>query len=157
MNTASISDVSAICDIDALRQAEKSYRDLLEVEPGAMDVRVDLAWCLFMQAVHMAGQESAIRNNGLSSTGNSVWPTPSTALTMQAQAQMMLNECLQNAVTVTQLSTSRQDQMVMNKLETLVKLACGEKLISSARINASRILADLTQAVMRSDQDSCES
>lgn len=142
-------------DLDALRIAEQGYRQLLIAEPGDMEVRVDLAWCLFMQALHLAGQESMC----CSADTASEYPATgrfATRPVLEREARSVLRECLQQTITVSQLSRNRQDQLVIEKLQALVRLAYGESAVVVAEGTARRVLAEITTAVMNAADPSSD-
>src|SRR5688572_7910021 len=96
-----------VIQTEPLAQAEAVYRRRLTNEPDDMAARVNLAWCLFMQALHEAGRESAMAN-GLQSGGTSMNSDPRDGHRVSPSHAVLL-ECLRQTNMVAHLSQSDQD------------------------------------------------
>jgi len=145
---------SSIFDPHSLKEAETAYRFVLVQEPDNMDVRVNLAWCLLLQAVYQSGQETGIaERRGRENDAN---PTTAGAeLTPGPDAGHLLKECLRHSLTVKHLSAQTSNQLDMEKLEALVLLAGGKELLQSSEENGVRIIDNIVTAIWRaSEQDS---
>jgi hypothetical protein len=121
-------------------------------EPDDMGARVGLAWCLFMQALHQAGRENLLtalvtkeeeREEPVSAILQSVLNTESLDL---------LKGCLQQAITVRQLSPREEERREVEKLQELAKLAGAEQEVREAEVEGLKILMELTQAVINQPQ-----
>jgi hypothetical protein len=135
--------------MDALWRVERIYRKQLVEEPGNTVARVSLAWCLFMQALHRAGQESAV-NSVLELT----LPADSAANDGQSSdrdSAVLLQDCLRQALAVLQLSPDPRDRLDVERLQALVKLSGGAEILADAEEQAHRILTQLTREMMNSD------
>lgn len=145
---------SSIFDPHSLKEAETAYRFVLVQEPDNMDVRVNLAWCLLLQAVYQSGQETVIAERrahehdaNLLNEGAGLTPGPN--------AGHLLKECLRHSLTVKHLSAQTSNQLDMEKLEALVLLAGGKELLLSSEESGVRIIDNIVTAIWRaSDQDS---
>ncbi len=135
-----------VCDVNLLRRIEDTYtRSLLE-KPDDMQVRLRLAWCLFMQALHQAGQESvvtALVNDEAShrSSGASLLP-------FDKDAYLLLKDCLRQTFAIMQLSPCAQDQKDVRQIQELVGLLGAGQVFTDAKDEAYQILSNLTQDIL---------
>lgn len=138
--------------VDALWRVERIYRKQLVEEPGDTVARVSLAWCLFMQALHRAGQES---------TAPALLELPAAALdavelepdprARERDSAHLLQDCLRQTLAVLQLSPNPRDRTDVERLQALVKLSGGEALLADAEEQARRVLLQLTREMMEGD------
>lgn len=135
--------------MDALWRVERIYRKQLVEEPGNTVARVSLAWCLFMQALHRAGQESAV-NSILELALPADQPTGEGQATDRDSA-VLLQDCLRQALAVLQLSPDPRDRLDVERLQALVKLSGGAEILADAEEQAHRILTQLTREMMNTD------
>lgn len=131
---------------EALLRVEEVYRRQLDVEPSDMVARVSLAWCLFMRALHRAGQESVIQSITLSGRKESVESTPTPGAVPDAGS--ILKDCLHQTIAVLQLSGNPQDRTDVRRLQSLVRLSGGEQAVSNAEEEAARILCAVTREIL---------
>jgi hypothetical protein len=124
--------------VDALRRVERVYRARLIDEPTDMVARLSLAWCLFLQALHRAGEERALATV----TALELAETVSDG---GKRADDLLSDCLRQAITVMQLSPDPNDRTEIEKLHSLVKISGGGQAISEAEQQAKRILEDIAR------------
>ena len=137
-------------EVESLERVERLYRSRLTTEPADMIARVSLAWCLFMQALHRAGQESMLRE--IVAAGAAVEPgrgAPAPACS-GARSDDLLRDCLRQAIAVTQLSSAPEARDDVERLHTLVKLSGGDRALSEASEEAARILMDVTREILGS-------
>jgi hypothetical protein len=137
-----------VCDLDTLKLTERTYRQRLLNEPADTSARVDLAWCLFMQALHRAGQESASRDHVPPCDHASV--TVCGAAKADRDAIELLKDSLRQAYTVMHLSSRAEDQMNAKRLHMLVKLSGAVDMVSEAATEASKILDEITSDIIQS-------
>jgi hypothetical protein len=116
----------------------------LRADPADTLARVRLAWCLFAQAMHEAGQESAYEalrtsrpptTNELERQG---LPSP------ERGATSLLDDCLRQSYAALHLSVSKREQEGAEELQALARLVSGEAPLARAERWASEILAVLT-------------
>ena len=137
------------CDVfvpEALLRVEEVYRRRLDVEPSDMVARVSLAWCLFMRALHRAGQESVIQ--AITITGRTEPAEDSSPPSIGTDAGSILKDCLHQTIAVLQLSGNPQDRTAVRRLQSLVRLSGGEKAVSDAEEEAARILYAVTREIL---------
>jgi hypothetical protein len=135
--------------MDALWRVERIYRKQLVEEPGNTVARVSLAWCLFMQALHRAGQESAV--NSVLELALPADPGVSDGHSADRDSAVLLQDCLRQALAVLQLSPDPRDHLDVERLQALVKLSGGAEILADAEEQAHRILTQLTREMMNSD------
>jgi hypothetical protein len=137
--------------VDALWRVERIYRKQLVEEPGDTVARVSLAWCLFMQALHRAGQESttpALLELPVSLDAVELEPDPRAR---ERDSAHLLEDCLRQTLAVLQLSPNPRDRTDVERLQALVKLSGGEALLADAEEQARRVLLQLTREMMDGD------
>ena len=142
---------SRVFKVDALWRVERMYRKRLTDEPGDMVARTSLAWCLFLQALHRAGEEDAL----VTLEGMMLPPTtldaggdPVPGEDAERAAGHLLEECLRQAVTVLQLSPDPRDHVDVERLQALIRLSGGEAAIAESEEQSRRILVQLTREMM---------
>lgn len=134
------------CDIHTLRKIESTYQIQLEVEPSNLDIRLDLAWCLFMQALHEAGRES-LRV-----------PLPSNDQDLdravlyreirlfEQKSYTLLKSCLRETFTIMQLSPITPKEV--SKLHTLIRLSGAGEAFAEAEDEAMKVLARIGRDIV---------
>jgi hypothetical protein len=143
---------SEIIEVEALRRVETLYRSRLLAEPGDMVARVSLAWCLFLQALHRAGEERMLHalvpgsENGAASAS-----TPKRAANGHEDAETLVRDSLRQAVTVLQLSPDPRDRVDVERLQALITMSGGGQAVCDAEADAARILAEVSREIMRQD------
>jgi hypothetical protein len=133
-----------VIDADRLGKLVRDYRQQLEKKPEDMRLRINLAWCLFMQALHQAGQEALLRSlqeNGIIHK--------EVGMALEAEAQQLLRACLRQTYTVQQLSQRQQEHEEAGRLQSLVKQSGGEHLAQEVERMAMGSLLDLVQEIRR--------
>ena len=132
----------------SLKRAEHIYRTRLANDPDDSNARIKLAWCLFMQALYRAGQESML--NALVSPGSD---EPSEVFVRSRciwdqDAEDLIHECLNQTGTVMQLSSDPLHRTDALRLQALVKLSGGDLAVAQSRENSSRILSEFLHDVL---------
>lgn len=136
-------------NVDALWRVERIYRKQLAEEPANTVARVSLAWCLFMQALHRAGQESAV--GPVLELALPAEPLAGEGASSDRDSAVLLQECLRQALAVLQLSPDPRDHSDVERLQALVKLTGGSEMLADAEEQSRRILAQLTREMMNTD------
>jgi len=137
-----------IFDAAVLAKLEISYRLRLLEDPTDMNARVSLAWCLFLQAAHQAGQECLL-SDFLEGAGDDRTVNLPVETMHHRDANRILRDCLQQAITVSQLSSNEEDLSDIVKIQQLITLSGGEQAIAESEREAAHILAEITREVMR--------
>src|SRR5438105_8952993 len=78
--------------IDQLKTQERGYRRQIDHEPMDMCARANLAWCLFLQAMHQAGRENLLAL--LQERGDLPEHPLEGGFRLDRDAQHLLRECL---------------------------------------------------------------
>lgn len=133
-----------VIDISALKRVEEVYRSRLQQEPGDLTARTGLAWCLFSQALHQAGKESVLDRLAPESSGDEA-----ARAAADPDARRVLKECLRQTVAVLQLSRTPAEQEEAERLQDLIRASAGDEAVSEVEQEASRMLAELAQAVLQ--------
>lgn len=149
-----MSEITMACEdrglkVDALRRVERIYRKQLVDEPGDTVARVSLAWCLFMQALHRAGQESTV--TPVLELAVPPEPVDGDPQKSDRDSAVLLQDCLKQALAVLQLSPDPRDRSDVERLQSLVKLSGGDALLADAEEQSRRILTQLTREMMNTD------
>lgn len=147
-------DSQHLVDPEALRRMEAVCRARVLADPMDTLVRGRLAWCLFLQAVHQAGQESILEQLGLTTLEVDAVRIPESLA--DRQAQELLDECLRHTEAVLHLSAPGQQRTEMERLLGLARLSVGEPAFIAAEQKAHRILDTLIRDLNRPDVDSGE-
>lgn len=134
-------------EIDALIQAESLYRHALLSEAADTAVRLRLAWCLFVQAVHEAGRESMLAAICLETDAAETLRTNS-GKAKNRSVEQLLKDCLRQSTMVGQLSNSPRERAEAEMLQSLVGLCGAEKWKNDADIEANRRLYNVTRALL---------
>lgn len=144
-----MTESKTVVDAEALRRIEAVYRARLLSDPCDVLARGCLAWCLFLQSLHRAGEERMLdRLRGFHSAAGKALAIPRPA---GPEAQELLNECLRQTETVLHLSEPGEPRLEMERLLGLARLSAGSQAFHSAEENAHRILEDLIRDL--SDRD----
>jgi hypothetical protein len=129
------------CDINTLQQMESRYQLELTEDPANLELRLDLAWCLFMHALHEAGRESLLPSlAGDDRDGDRADMFREIGLFDQ-KAYRLLKGCLKETFTVLQLSPNTPEEVA--KLHALIRLAGANQAFLEAEDEAMKILARL--------------
>jgi hypothetical protein len=136
-------------DISTLKRVEEIYRKRLVEEPGDMVARLSLAWCLFMQALHQAGQESLLAALAEAGKGQEMPLDEQASPAPDHDSSELLTECLKQTITVMQLSPNPQDRTDVERIQALVRLSGEEEALSEAEEEAARILGEMSRAILR--------
>jgi|SRR5579871_5060316 len=140
------------CDIKALQQMERLYLKQLRENPHDLEIRLGLAWCLFMQAIHQSGRESiseAILAEGRLADHQALYQEMGV---FDQQAYRLLKDSLHQTFTIMQLSA--QTPQDVEKLHELIRLSGADQAVSEAESEALNILAKLAEDIFaRTDGD----
>lgn len=138
----------AIIDVHTLSTLESNCRKRLAVEPEDSQARSNLAWCLFMQAVHQSGQEKLL--SALYREDGQLREKHDPELTdhFDRNAYQILRDCLQQAVAVVQLSPDERHQSEVGKLHQLIRLSGGEQALEDAEAEAGRIISEIARDLL---------
>ncbi len=142
-----IAETPKAVQLESLAEAEAACRTRLAFEPTDLGARKKLAWCLFLQAIHQAGQEALL--DLVPDELRTAEPTPPERPTHPRGARELLRECLRHCFAIRQLTTDPQDVHEVERLQALVRLSGGEAALSEAENEARGILARVTQELVQ--------
>jgi hypothetical protein len=131
-----------VVDPEALRRVEGVYRMRLLSDPCDTLARGRLAWCLFLQSLHRAGEERILNALRGSKVTFASGPLP---MPFGPEAQELLEECLRQTEAVLHLSEPGEQRMEMERLLGLARLSVGNGAYRAAEDKAHRILDSLIQ------------
>jgi hypothetical protein len=138
-----------VFDFSALKQAEHAYRTTLNKHPDNLDMRIRLAWCLFMQALYQSGQETILKNIAMcGATAETIGVFDAGQLLLDRDAQTLLQECLHQTFTVIHLSSRSEDRLDGEKIQALAALSGAEEAVAQSREKAARVLNEMVEEVM---------
>ena len=135
----------SLFDLCALQIAEANYRDELQTHPDNTATRLNLAWCLFMQAVHSSGRESACPSADNLPTTHTEKCCKSTD---QRSSQALLQECLGHTFMVRNLCIHKKDFQDAARLQALVRLSGLHDAAKNAEAQSMERLAKLSWEIM---------
>jgi len=139
---------SQCVDPSNLKWAEHTYRERLRLQPEDMAVRLSLAWCLFMQAIHRSGQET-ILDHAVVHIGPASNDAPVNASTVERSANALLKDCLHQTYIIKQLSIDQVEQQDVARLQALVELAGARDIMVGAEEHSVQQLVALAREAMR--------
>jgi hypothetical protein len=143
-------------DLDAIRRVERIYRARLRSDPADTLARVRLAWCLFAQALHEAGRESAFaalqqaqisRPDPLEQPNVSVQKRDSTSI---------LDDSLRQTYTALHLSASKRVRQDAMEILALARIVSGDASLGRAEKWADDILEAIMAEVIQAARSSPE-
>jgi hypothetical protein len=142
-----------ICDTDILRQLEAKHLEQLRNDPGNLDVRLGLAWCLFMHALHQSGKESMLSTLRSMEIPIDLDSLPQRALTYDSEAYRLLKDSLHETFTVIQLDPQQEANEDVARLHALVRLSGAEQVFREAEDEATYVLARLIRDIVRGENE----
>lgn len=134
-------------DLNALKRLADGYSERLVENPTDAPARINLAWCLLMQAVHRTGESRVISELAASGErvhthlGRMVDSTP------DRDAAEHLRLCLRETFTISQLCADESHRAEVKRLQELVRLSGGEAAVTRAEAEALDVLRNLTAAL----------
>lgn len=131
-----------VVSIEALKRSEQICRTRLANEPGDTSARMKLAWCLFMQALYRAGQESVLSALVSAMEIKEHQGTLVNAI-VQEDAAHLFSECLRETSMVLQLSPDARERIDVEKIQALARLSGAGQAVSEAEEAAAQVLSDL--------------
>ncbi len=139
----------SIFNLDGLKQAESGFRERLAAQPDDMRTRVNLAWCLFIRALHQAGQESMLAALAAAEHPGEPVSVGRAKITFDTNSEELIQDSLRQAFTVRQLSMQSEECSAAEQLQALVRLSGGAEAVCTAAEDAVRILAEITWEVIQ--------
>ena len=173
---------SRVLDPYDLQQTEEACRFLLRHEPDNMETRVDLAWCLFFQALSLWSRETKVAALKMTSEkalvvvqkrlhylgfdtrmeapnsflGENLSQALASKFAQDPKTDHLLQECLHHSLMVRHLSANTSHRLDAETLEALILLAGGKKLLLSSEKRGIRIKSQLFRVFCEApDQESC--
>ena len=134
-----------LLDIAGLHIAEAGYRECLQTQPDNTAARLNLAWCLFVQALHRGGIESVCM---VEADQPVMAPIKCSRATGERNSSALLQECLGHAFMVRNLSVGRKDIQDAQRLQALVRLSGLQDAAKSAEAQSMDWLIALSCEIM---------
>ena len=132
-----------------LQRAENIYRARLRSQPEDMALRLSLAWCLFMQALHRSGQEAVHGVYALAYINAPSVDMETLDWVDGRSANALLTDCLQQTYTVKHLSMHEEERVEVARLHALVELAGAQDVSTFAEEQCMQRLVELAREAMR--------
>ena len=124
-----------MCDISVLHQKSIQFREQIKNDPGNSELRMGLAWCLFIQALLQAGRESlSIQESDVDGKCDAA----RSCQLFDQEAYQLLKGSLQQTFIVMQLSAHVQDRSEVSKLHALIQLYGANEAFDEAQAEAMR-------------------
>jgi hypothetical protein len=134
-----------------LVQSEAQYKKLLTEDPANPNIRMDLAWCLFIHALHEAGRGSA---EVLMTDGGQREDNPDFVRQMnlpEDAADRLFKGSLHETFIIMHLDTSGSIRPEIARLHSLIRLCGGDKVLRQADHHASismiNLLRDINEGI----------
>lgn len=138
-------------DTANLKWAENTYREQLKSRPEDMAIRLSLAWCLFMQALHRSGQETI-----LDYTVVHIQPPAEDTVresgTTERSAHTLLKDCLHQTYMIKHLSLDADERLNVARLQSLVELAGAREIMVGAEEQSVQQLVALAREALRTPE-----
>lgn len=132
--------------IDMIKVQERGYRRRVDHEPMDICARVNLAWCLLLEAMHQAGRENllaVLRERG------AVADIPNDGgFRLDSDAQNLLRECLKQMCAVCELTRDPRDIAEVERMRYLVTISGAEAALREADDEAARWLMEMAKAIL---------
>jgi len=136
--------------VGALESMERGYRSRLSVDPSDDASRLNLAWCLLMQALHADGRRAGV---GEHDTPAGDIRASGESGDLQGSALALLRECLHQSQLASMLSTDVPRRAEIERLRNLIELSGGEQLVRQIENGATGLLAHLVNEVLHPESE----
>ena len=135
-------------DLASLQRAEDRFRKKLQSQPDNTSTRLNLAWCLFMQAEHCSGKESVLP---LASEHLPDALNPDVNTESHRNSQSLLHEFLGHICIAKNLCIHKSDFMDASRLQTLVNLSGLQDAARQVEDQSTERLYRLSWEIMHGD------
>lgn len=148
--------VSIPLALEGLRHLEATYRDRLRAEPADTRLRLSLAWCLVMQALCEAGQESLAASIHKTSEAlreplaGRVREALSDPVVDERATSHLLHCSLRQASAVMQLSMDPDERSEAENLRALVSRSGASEVVARSDEEAAHTLSEIAEAIVSS-------
>ncbi len=128
---------------------EKRCQTILDKRPDDDGARMEMAWCLLMQAVHRQGQESVIHkiapliNTQSVALGDEVEPLT------HRESRWLFAESLKHSYVVSKLSSNPKWQQEAERLKELIVISAGEDALVDAQGDSATAITQLARDIAR--------
>ena len=129
-----------LINIDAIRSAERVYRSCLIDEPADTSIRLKLAWCLLIQAVHADGRQSILQDGPESALGHGVQE--------DEEIGNLLEDCLRQTTAVLHLSREESERADVEVLQNLIEIAAADAEQNLVLEESRRRIREITHAIV---------
>lgn len=135
-------------EAEALKRVEQLYRAQLTDDPADPAARISLAWCLFMQSLLRAGQESVLDALIDATEGGEERLGAVMDEATEQNATELLEDCLRQTMTVKHLTVDPAARRSAERILALVKLSGGASALTVAEGRTARLLGEVTREVL---------
>ena len=118
-------DHSSVLDLSTLRRMEAEYQALLLLDPMDGNARIQLAWYLFLQALHLSAQSGV----------------------EQADVRLLLHDSLLHAALLSQLNSPEFRRQEVERLRGLIRALGGEEIVGDVDKEAADCLLHLCRDI----------
>jgi hypothetical protein len=138
----------SVFDLTALEAVSNDCRAMLMAGPDNLALRLRLAWCLFMLALHQSGRETAITESGPALRNAPVCPDNGLGQHAgRSSAGALLRDCLQHNNIVRHLATDDEDRKSADRLHSLALLSGATAAAHEAEVDCRRRFQELIREV----------
>ena len=134
-------------DTANLKWAENTYREQLKTRPEDMAIRLSLAWCLFMQALHRSGQETVL-DYAVVYVQPLAEDHVADSATIERSAHALLKDCLHQTYMIKHLSLDADERLNVARLQSLVELAGARDIMVGAEEQSVQQLVSLAREAL---------
>lgn|GEM_PF-4592787 len=128
---------------------EKKCQRILARRPDDYGARMQMAWCLFLQAIHREGQESVINKIAPLYPKEIIKLTGDAAVRFHRESRWLFAESLKHSYAVSKLSSNPKFLQEAERLKELVKISAGEEMIMDVEDSSAVAISHLTKEISR--------
>jgi len=121
-------DHSSVLDLSKLRRMEAECQALLLTDPTDGNARIQIAWCLFLQAIQLSAKDGE----------------PATVRTF-------LHDCVLHTALLSQLNSPETSYEEVKRLRALIQALGGNEIVRDVDNEVSHLFSHLCQDILRAE------